>query len=126
MLGLIAAGVIGQRIAGSAVLDATFYALTLGTISLLVAYVLATVGAVKYLFLDGPPKAPPWQAAIPTLGGIFVVYTIYKNVVHVGRLPTPTSAGSCSSGSSSGSALVALVPGLAGRVRTGLAASSAP
>ena len=85
VLALIAAGLIGQRLAGSAVLDATFYALTLGTISLLVAYVLATVGAVKFLFLDGPPKAPTWQAAIPTLGGAFVVYTIYKNVVQLRR-----------------------------------------
>ena len=49
-------GQIGQRLAGTAVLDATFYALTIGTISLLVAYVLATVGAIKFLFLDGPPQ----------------------------------------------------------------------
>jgi len=107
------------------VLDATFYALTLGTISLLVAYVLATVGAVKFLFLDGPPKAPTWQAAIPTLGGIFVVYTIYKNVVHVAS-PYSYFGWIVLIWLLIGLALVALVPGLAGRVRTGLAASSAP
>ena len=125
VLALIAAGVVGQRIAGSDVLDATFYALTLGTISLLVAYVLATVGAVKFLFLDGPPKAPTWQAAIPTLGGIFVVYTIYKNVVHVAS-PYSYFGWIVLIWLLIGLALVALVPGLAGRVRTGLAASSAP
>jgi amino acid transporter len=121
----IAGGLIGQRLAGSDVLDATFYALTLGTISLLVAYVLATVGAVKFLFLDGPPKAPIWQAAIPTLGGAFVVYTIYKNVVNV---PAPYSyfGWIVLVWLLIGLALVVLVPGLAGRVRTGLATSFTP
>ena len=121
----IAAGLIGQRLAGSAVLDATFYALTLGTISLLVAYVLATVGAVKFLFLDGPPKAPTWQAAIPTLGGAFVVYTIYKNVVGLDA-PYSYFGWIVLVWLLIGLALVALVPGLAGRVRIGLATSSAP
>jgi amino acid transporter len=121
----IAAGLIGQRLAGSAVLDATFYALTLGTISLLVAYVLATVGAVKFLFLDGPPKAPTWQAAIPTLGGAFVVYTIYKNVVGL-EAPYSYFGWIVLVWLLIGLALVALVPGLAGRVRVGLATSSAP
>jgi amino acid transporter len=121
----IAGGLIGQRLAGSAVLDATFYALTLGTISLLVAYVLATVGAVKFLFLDGPPKAPTWQAAIPTLGGAFVVYTIYKNVVGLDA-PYSYFGWIVLVWLLIGLALVAFVPGLAGRVRTGLAASFTP
>jgi amino acid transporter len=125
VIGIIAAGLVGQRLAGSSVLDATFYALTLGTISLLVAYVLATVGAIRFLFYAREPRAPRWQAVVPTLGGAFVVYTIYKNVVHV---PAPYSyfgwivlvwlLG--------GLALVGFVPGLATRVRTGLALSSAP
>lgn len=124
VLGLIGIGVVAQRLAGSAVLDATFYALTLGTISLLVAYVMATAGAVRFLFFTGAAKAPRWQMAVPTLGGAFVIYTIYKNVFHVegayryfgwivlGWLVV-------------GGLVVALAPGLAGRVRAGLAASSA-
>jgi amino acid transporter len=75
---------IGQRLAGTGVEDATFYWLTIGTIALLVAYALATVGAFRFLFLaPGPAKAPVWQAVIPVLGFAFVVYTIYKNVVGV-------------------------------------------
>ena len=110
---------------GSDVLDATFYALTLGTISLLVAYVLATVGAIRFLFFDGEPKAPLWQAVIPTLGGAFVIYTIYKNVVHV---PSPYSyfGWLVLIWLLIGLAIVAFVPGLARRVRIGLAQSSAP
>lgn len=124
VLMVIGAGLVGQRIAGSTVLDATFYALTLGTISLLVAYVLATLGAIKYLFFDGRQKAPMWQVAVPALGGAFVIYTIYKNVFHVagayrhfGWLVLVWLL--------VGAAIVSFAPGLAGRVRAGLATSSA-
>jgi amino acid transporter len=121
---LIAAGLVGQRIAGSSVLDATFYALTLGTISLLVAYVLATVGAIRFLFFAGAAKAPRWQVVIPALGGAFVIYTIYKNVVHVAS-PYSYFGWLVLAWLVVGAAIVALVPGLATRVRTGLASSAA-
>jgi amino acid transporter len=124
VLGLIAAGLVGQRIAGSSVLDATFYALTLGTISLLVAYVLATVGAIRFLFFAGEERAPRWQVIIPTLGGAFVVYTIYKNVVHVAS-PYSYFGWLVLAWLIVGAAVVALVPGLATRVRAGLATSAA-
>lgn len=80
---LIAVFITGQRLAGTDVLDATFYWLTIGTIALLIAYALATVGAFKFLFLAPTPRAPRWQALVPILAFAFVVYTIYKNVVGV-------------------------------------------
>lgn len=73
----------GQRLAGTDVLDATFYWLTIGTIALLVAYAMATAGAFRFLFLDGEARAPRWQAVIPVLAMAFVGYTLYKNVVGV-------------------------------------------
>ncbi len=124
VLGLITAGLVGQRIAGSSVLDATFYALTLGTISLLVAYVLATAGAIRFLFFEGEAKAPRWQMVIPTLGGAFVIYTIYKNVVHVAS-PYSYFGWLVLAWLVLGAAIVAITPGLATRVRSGLATSSA-
>jgi amino acid transporter len=124
VLVVIGLGLVGQRLAGSSVLDATFYALTLGTISLLVAYVLATAGAIRFLFFDGPAKAPAWQVIIPTLGGAFVVYTIYKNVVHV-ESPYSYFGWLVLIWLVIGTAIVAFAPGLAGRVRAGLATSSA-
>jgi amino acid transporter len=121
---VILCGLVGQRLAGSTVLDATFYALTLGTISLLFAYVLATLGAIRFLFLSGEAKVPLWQLAIPIVGGGFVIYTIYENVArqegayrHFGWLVLAWLL--------VGTAIVALAPGLAGRVRAGLASSSA-
>ena len=124
VLVLIGLGTVAQRLAGSAVLDATFYALTLGTISLLVAYVLATAGAVRYLFFRGEAKAPMWQAVIPVLGGAFVLYTIYKNVFNVDS-PYSYFGWIVLVWLLVGIAIVGLAPGLAARVRAGLATSSA-
>jgi amino acid transporter len=69
-----------QRLIGTDEKDATFYWLTIGTIALLVAYALVTVGALRFLFFSGPARAPRWQMIIPILGICFVLYTIYKNV----------------------------------------------
>ena len=115
-----AAIMIGQRIAGSNVLDATFYALTIGTLALLVAYLMATVGAIKFLFLGRERRAPAWQAIIP-LGAIgFVGYTLYKNVFNLDfpydRFPFIVGAWLLI-----GLAVATFVPGLAERVRRGLA-----
>ena len=124
VLAVIGLGLVGQRLAGSSVLDATFYALTLGTISLLVAYVLATVGAIRFLFFNGPAKVPAWQVIIPSLGCAFVIYTIYKNVVDV-ESPYSYFGWLVLIWLVIGAAIVAFAPGLAGRVRAGLATSSA-
>lgn len=115
--------IVAQRLAGSAVLDATFYALTVGTIALLVVYVLATVGAIRYLFFDGAARAPRWQAVIPVLGALFVLYTIYKNVVGVDppydRFPWIVLVWLVI-----GTVIAVATPGLAGRVRAGLAGAT--
>jgi amino acid transporter len=74
---------VGQRLAGTGVVDAAFYWLTLGTIALLAAYALATAGALRFLFLGGQRRAPRWQVVVPLLALAFIVYTIFKNVVGV-------------------------------------------
>lgn len=70
-----------ERCTGAEVLDATYWALTVGTIALLVAYVLATVGAVRFLFFGGRTTTPKWQIVVPILALILVLYTLYKNAV---------------------------------------------
>jgi hypothetical protein len=67
---------------------------------------------------------PVWQIILPIVGGAFVIYTIYENVArqegayrHFGWLVLAWLV--------IGGAIVALAPGLAGRVRKGLATSSA-
>ena len=114
---------VGQRLAGTEVEDATFYWLTLGTIALLVAYALATIGAFRFLFLSGAAKAPRWQAIVPVLALLFVGYTIYKNSVGVEGpyrvLPFVVLAVVVIA-----AIVVATVPGLAGRVRHRVSAES--
>jgi amino acid transporter len=123
---IFAGALVGQQLAGSTVINATFYALQIGTVLILVAYVMATVGAIYYLFFKGGPKAPVWQVAIPVLGGAFVCYTIYRNVF-VGQTGTYHHLPYIELGYLVvGLAVVLLAPGLAGRVRRGLAAGSVP
>jgi amino acid transporter len=123
VMAVILGVMIGQRAAGSAVLDATFYALTVGTLSLLVAYLLATFGAIRFLFFGSQARAARWQILVPLLGAGFVGYTIYKNVVGVSfpydRFPYIVGVYLLV-----GLAIVALAPGLAGRVSAGLRGST--
>ena len=90
---------------------------------ILVAYVMATIGAIRYLFFDGERKAPMWQIVIPVLGGAFVCYTIYRNVFigQTGYLhSTPYIEVAYLL---IGLLVVCVAPGLAGRVKAGLAAA---
>lgn len=124
VVAVILAIMVGQRIVGSSVLNATFYALTIGTLSLLFAYFMATLGAIRFLFLDGKPRAPRWQIVVPLGGAAFVVYTLYKNVIGVvfpyDRFPYIIAAWLVI-----GLGIVILSPGLADRVARGLKRSEA-
>jgi amino acid transporter len=118
MLGVM----IGQRVNGSSVLNATFYALTIGTIALLVAYLLATLGAIRFLFLGRTPRAPRWQIIVPTAGAGFVLYTIYKNVIGV-SFPYNRFAYLVAAWLVIGLGIVVFSPGMADRVTARLQAS---
>jgi amino acid transporter len=123
---IIGINLVIQQLVGETVLDATFSALQVGTVLILTAYVVATVGAIRFLFFKGEAKAPMWQLAIPLLGGAFVCYTIYRNVF-IGQ----TGANANTPYIEIvylivGLVVVLVVPGLAGRVRRGLAAGAVP
>jgi amino acid transporter len=62
---------------------------TIGTLILLVAYVLATVGMTLLVFVRREmPSVPMWQVIIPVAGIVVLGYTIYRNVY-----PYPTGDG---------------------------------
>jgi hypothetical protein len=64
--------------------DLFVYSGTAGTLILLVAYALATVGAVRLVFFSGDPRSaevPRWQIAVPVLALAVLGYTLYRNVV---------------------------------------------
>ena len=60
-------------------MNAFFYPGIIGVLSLLVAYMVTNLGAIKFLWVDGR-RAPLWQIPIPVLGMAFLGYVIYKQV----------------------------------------------
>ncbi|HEX6447173.1 MAG TPA: APC family permease [Streptosporangiales bacterium] len=72
---------------GAKPFDAFLWSGTIGTLILLVVYVLATIGAVRLLFFSGRRYVRAWEIVIPILGLLVLGYTIYRNV-----LPYPTGA----------------------------------
>ena len=61
------AAIVLQRIAGVSATNAFFYPGTLGVLSLLVAYLVTNVGAIRYLFIRAR-RAPLWEIIFPILG----------------------------------------------------------
>jgi hypothetical protein len=123
---IIGINLVVEQLVGESVESATFSALQVGTVLILTAYVMATIGAVRYLFFKGERKAPMWQVVIPVLGGAFVCYTIYRNVFigqtgYLHSTPYIEIAYLVI-----GLLVVCVAPGLAGRVKAGLAAGMAP
>jgi amino acid transporter len=53
---------------------------TIGTLILLVVYVLATIGMGRLVFFSGTNLVRRWELAIPVLGLIVLGYTLYRNV----------------------------------------------
>jgi len=126
---LVASGALALVVAllervvvSSGTLNATFYALTVGTIALLAAYVLATAGALRFLFL-GQRRAPAWQVVVPVLALLLVLYTLSRNTAGVDApyswfpyvVLTWLVLG----------VVLSLLPGLSGRVCASLDASQA-
>jgi amino acid transporter len=74
-------------VAFSAVPEDTFvWGGTIGTLILLVAYALTTIGAIRLIFVQRRMPVPMWQIVIPLAALALLGYTIYRNVV-----PYPSS-----------------------------------
>ena len=59
---------------------------TIGTLILLVVYVITTIGAIRLVFVQRRIAVPGWQVIIPVLAIVVLGYTIYRNVI-----PWPTT-----------------------------------
>jgi sorbitol-specific phosphotransferase system component IIC len=53
---------------------------TIGTLILLVVYVLATIGMVRLVFFSGDTRIRRWELVIPVLGIVVLGYTLFRNV----------------------------------------------
>ena len=68
--------------------DSFLWSGTIGTLILLVVYVLATVGCVMLVFVRRKLPVPMWQVIVPIAALVVLGYTLYRNVI-----PYPTGAG---------------------------------
>jgi len=112
-------GIIAQRIAGVSAVNAFFYPGTIGVLSLLVAYIVTNLGAIRFLFIRAR-RAPLYELIFPVLGIAFLLYTLYKNVQGVpfpySRFPWVVAAWLLV-----GLVIVLVTPRMAGRIGESLA-----
>ena len=86
---VVATGIIVGIEAGVAASPAAFNSFlwsgTIGTLILLVVYVLASIGCIILVFVRHKLPVPTWQIIIPIAGLVVLGYTLYRNVI-----PYPT------------------------------------
>ena len=59
-------------------MNAFFYMVTIGVRSMLIAYIVTNLGAIRFLHLGR--REALWRVVIPILAIAALVYTLYKNV----------------------------------------------
>src|SRR3954447_11193906 len=68
--------------------DTFFWSGAVGTLILLVAYLLATAGCIKLIWIDNKmPQVARWEIVVPIAALVVIAYTLYRNV-----LPYPHDA----------------------------------
>jgi amino acid transporter len=102
--------------------DSFLWSGTIGTLILLVVYVLASIGCVMLVFVRQKLPVPMWQIIIPIAGLVVLGYTLYRNV-----WPYPTGDGRwfpITAGAWLVAAIVAVIaaPGTARKLGAALAA----
>jgi amino acid transporter len=67
---------------GAKPFDTFFWSGAIGTLILLVAYLLATLGCIKLIWIDKKmPQVPTWEIVVPIAAVVVIVYTLYRNVL---------------------------------------------
>lgn len=112
--------IMGAR--GVGMFDVYFWTATLGTLSLLVAYLVTSVGAFRLIFLR-KVASPRWQAIFPVGAVAMLGYTLYSNVYPVPSPPYNAFPYVVAGWLTASLLVVAVTPGLADRIGRGLAAS---
>ena len=88
VVGVCAVLTIGQRLVGTTnPQDVYFYYATVGVIALLVVYAVTSAGAIRYLFLAKPRRAPMWEIVLPLLSIAYLVFTFIKQVYPLPAFP---------------------------------------
>src|SRR5499427_2627916 len=103
------------RLAGTSALNVFFYLATIGTLSLLVMYVLTNVAAARHL-----AGRSPWQVLAPAGGVLIAGFVLYHNVWPVPPPPYEYFPYLVLGWLLGGLVIPAVVPGFSGKVSGGL------
>jgi amino acid transporter len=106
---------VAMRLQGEAVIDAYFYAGTIGVLSLLVAYLVTTFGAWKMLLVDSVTRRPI-DFVFPLIGVVVVCYVLYRQVYPAPDYPYSLYPYLVGAWLVMGLGVVSLTPGLAQRI----------
>jgi amino acid transporter len=103
------------RVAGTPALDVFFYLATVGTLSLLVMYMLTNVAAARHL-----GRRSPWRVLAPAGGVLIAGFVLYHNVWPVPPPPYEYFPYVVAGWLAAGLIITAVVPGFSGKVSDGL------
>ena len=81
----IIVGIEAAVAASPAAFNSFLWSGTIGTLILLVVYVLASIGCIILVFVRHKLPVPTWQIIVPIAGLVVLGYTLYRNVI-----PYPT------------------------------------
>jgi amino acid transporter len=109
-------------LAGTSALNAFFYLATIGTLSLLVLYVLVSVSAFTLEVRKGPGKRKAVGLLVPIGGAAVALYVLYRNLIPAPASPYDVFPYIVAAWLVLGAALAWLVPSIRERVSGGLAA----
>lgn len=82
---MVVAAVVMVACGGLVITNTFAWSGVMGTLILLVAYVLTTIGAIRLVFVQKRMPVATWQIVIPILALVVLGYTLYRNV-----FPYPT------------------------------------
>jgi amino acid transporter len=115
---------IAYHVNGTSGSDVFLYLATMGTLSLIVAYMLTSVGAISFLFIRNR-IAKPWEIVIPIAAIVFLGYTLLKQIVPIPPAPLKYFPYVVAAWLVGGLAIVVGVPGMARRLGNALETSDA-
>jgi amino acid transporter len=119
VLGIALVALVGLRLNGTDAVDAFFYPATMAILSLIVAYAVTNVGALRFLFLGR--RAPLREIVFPLGALAFLGYVLVESVSGQ-EFPYTWFPHVVAAWLAVGLAVVLAVPGLATRIGANLAA----
>ncbi len=111
---------VGFGLAGTTALNAFFYLATIGTLSVLVLYVLVSASALR-LQMSTPGLKSRLAMILPIGGAIVALYVLYRNLVPAPAFPYDLFPYIVAGWLVLGITVALVLPGLSGRIRDGLA-----